>query len=214
MTTTNTIKIIAVEDKMYKATNTTTRMTMNGETMGQPLKFDSEVKEDMDGQMGQMLGSSINKPMEVSIDKADGKVTELAVEKAEGTMGDMMGAESNSTESAFFVIPAGKKVGDKWTLTTEGGGIKIIKNYELQSVKDNFTTVAISSTNKGTTTKEANGMSMEMTMDGKANGTFIVDTKTGLVKQLSMDHETTGSMEMMGQSIPLNNKSKITVTFE
>jgi hypothetical protein len=214
ITTTNLIKVTAVEDKVYKATNTNTRMVMDGEMMGQSMKFDSDKKEDMDGQMGQMLGASVNKPTEISIDKKDGKVTETeATEKKEGMMASMGGA-TNAAEVAFFVIPSEKKVGDKWTVTSDNEGIKTVKNYELQGLKDNTATLLILSTNKGTTTKEANGMSMEMTIDTKSNGKMLVDISTGLVKQITMDDETTGSMEAMGQSIPLNKKSKTTVTFE
>jgi hypothetical protein len=214
ITTSNTIKITGVEDKIYKATNTVTRMIMDGEMMGQSMKFDSDKKEDMDGQIGQMLGASVNKPSEIIIDRDNGKVTENAAEeKKEGMMGGM-GGESNIGGSAFFVVPAGKKAGDKWTVTLDDGGIKSIKNYELQSLKENIATINVSSSNKGTTTKEANGMSMEMTIDTKATGTMMVDTNTGLLKQINMDDVTIGSMEVMGQSIPLNKKSKTTVSFE
>jgi hypothetical protein len=214
ITTTNSIKITTVEDKAYKATNTTTRMVMDGELMGQSMKFDSDKKEDMDGQIGQMLGASVNKPSEIMIGKADGKVTEAkAEEKKEGMMGSMVG-ESNSADAAFFVIPAGKKIGDKWTITSDDGGIKSVKNYQLQSLKDNIVTLIVSSTSKGSTTKEANGMSMEMTIDTKSKGTMTVDTNTGLLKEVNMEDETTGSMEVMGQSIPLNKKSKTTITVE
>jgi hypothetical protein len=214
ITTTNTIKITGIEDKIYKATNTVTRIIMDGEMMGQSMKFDSDKKEDMDGQIGQMLGAAVNKPSEISINKADGKVTENAAEEKKESMMGSMGGESNSGGSAFFVVPAGKKAGDKWTVTSDDGGIKSIKNYELQSLKENIATINVSSINKGTTTKEANGMSMEMTIDTKATGTMMVDTNTGLLKQINMDDVTIGSMEVMGQSIPLNKKSKTTVSFE
>ncbi len=214
ITTINSIKITAIEDKTYKGTSTVTRMVMDGEMMGQSMKFDSDKKDDMNGQMGQMLGASINKPSDISIDKADGKITETSAEEKKESMMTSMGGESNAGGSAFFVISNNKKVGDKWTITLDNDGIKSVKNYELQSLKENMATVSISSTNKGTTTKEANGMSMEMTIDNKATGTMIVDTNTGLVKQINMNDETTGSMEMMGQSIPLNKKSKTVVTFE
>jgi Family of unknown function (DUF6263) len=214
ITTTNNIKVTAVEDKVYKAMNTVTKMLIDGEMMGQSMKFDSDKKEDMDGQIGQMLGASVNKPSEIIIDKGDGKVTEATTtEKKEGMMG-AMGGESNSADAAFFVIPTGKKIGDKWTIISDDGGIKSVKNYELQSLKDNIATLLVSSTSKGSTTKEANGMSMEMTIDTKSKGTMTVDTNTGLLKQINMEDETTGSMEVMGQSIPLNKKSKTTITVE
>jgi hypothetical protein len=214
ITTINSIKVTSIEDKAYKATNTITRMVMDGEMMGQSMKFDSDKKEDMDGQIGQMLGASVNKTSAITIDKADGKVTESAEDEKKGGMMGAVGGESYSADAAFFILSTDKKVGDKWAVNSEIEGIKSVKNYELQSLKDNIATLITSSTSKGTTTKEANGMSIEMTIDTKSTGKMLVDTSTGLVKQINSDDETTGSMEAMGQTIPLNKKSKTTVTFE
>ncbi len=216
VSTTTTLKITAVEDKMYKATSTVIKMVMDGEMMGQSMKFDSDKKEDMDSQIGQMLGGSVNKASEITIGKTDGKVTEIVggEEKQESGMGGMMGGESNAAKSVFFVIPDGKKAGDKWTVSTNEDGMKTITNYELQALKNDVATVLVSSTTIGTATKEANGMSMEMTVDTKSKGTMMLDTKNGLIKKLTTDVETTGSMDVMGQSIPLNNKSNTVMTVE
>jgi Family of unknown function (DUF6263) len=210
--TTSSIKIGTADDKSYKATTSITRMQMDGEMMGQAIKFDSDKKEDMDSQIGQMLGGTVNKTTEVSIDKTTGKLTETKKSEESG-MGGMPGS-GNTLGGIFLAIGETKKVGDKWNETTEDDGLKTIKNYELQSIKENIATVMYSSTTKGTTTKETNGMSMEMTMDKKENGTILVDLKTGVVKEMNNTSETTGSMEVMGQSIPLNNKSTTKVTVE
>ncbi|MEQ1553506.1 MAG: DUF6263 family protein [Ferruginibacter sp.] len=213
--TVNTLKITAVEEKLYKANSTLSKMQMNGEMMGQTIKFDSDNKADMDGQMGQMLGSKINTVEQISINKTDGKVEKTDAKDDENNAGAMLtGGDGNVASSAFFVIPADKKIGDKWTVTTTESDIKSIKNYELQSMKDNMATVLLSATSKGTTTKEANGMSMEMTIDSKSNGTIVVNNSTGIVKEIIINDETTGSMEVMGQTMPLNKKSRTTVTVE
>ncbi len=208
---TTTIKIVSAEDKLYKALSTVTRMTMNGEMMGQPISFDSDKKDNMGSQMGKMIGGSVNKTTEITINKADGKVKEIKKDELES--GIMMKGGANST-NVFLVIPTDKKVGDKWTVTDDEEGINTVKNYEVQSLKDNLVTVLINSTSKGTTTKERNGMSIEMTIDAKINGTITVDTKLGLIKKIVTETENSGSIEVMGQSKPMNNKINTTVTVE
>jgi Family of unknown function (DUF6263) len=210
--TTTIIKVTSQDDKTYKANSTITRLVTNGEAMGQEMKFDSDKKDDMDSEMGQMMGANINKPSEISIDKADGKITELT--KKENESGGMMGTGAKGADAAFFIIPAGKKIGDKWTTNSETDGLKSIKNYEWQSTKDGIATILCNSTTKGTTTKETRGMQMEMTVDTKTTGTILSDVKTGLVKKSIQNAETTGNMEVMGQSIPLNSKMSSTITVE
>lgn len=43
-TSTNLIQITGADDKNYKATNTTTKMTLSQEGMGQTVSFDSDKK--------------------------------------------------------------------------------------------------------------------------------------------------------------------------
>ncbi len=210
-TTITTLKIDAIEDKLYKATATTLKMTMQGSMMGQDISFDSDKKEDMDSQIGQMLGGALNKPIATTIDKTTGEQKEVG-EVGEANMQSAMGGGKAS--DYFFVLPKEKKIGDKWTTSTDQGGMKTITNYELQILNSNTATISFNGTIKGSSTNEANGMSMEMTVDTKSNGSFVVDINTGIVKQNTNTVETTGTMEVMGQSIPINNKTITTMVIE
>jgi Family of unknown function (DUF6263) len=212
MTLVNTFKITAIEDKVYKATNTFTKMKMTGEMMGQTINFDSDKKEDLDSQIGQMLGSAINKSTEVTIDKKDGKVTEASVESLEKSMQAL--GETNANDNIFLVVDPSKKVGDKWTVTTDVDGIKTTKNYEFKSRNNDIVTLSFSATSKGTNSREMNGTSIESTIDNKDSGTILVNVKTSMIKEVNINSETSGSMEAMGQSIPLNGKSVTKVTIE
>jgi hypothetical protein len=206
ITTTSTLKITGADDKNYKATSTVTKMTMKSNAMGQDINFDSDKKEDMDGQMGQMMGKSVNQPTEVLISKETGDQKNVE-EKADEGMG-FMGGGSDKAGGVFYHLDPSKKVGDKWTITTDDAGIKTTKNYTLKSKNGNIAIVEVDFTAKGNTTKETMGQSMDMTIDTKGKSTMEVDTTTGIVKKNEADIDNNMVIEAMGQSIPMNNKMK------
>lgn len=213
-TSTNLIQITGADDKNYKATNTTTKMTLSQEGMGQTVSFDSDKKEDRESEVGKEMSKMLNVAAEIMIEKNSGKVTEINKKIVEveddNPMAALTGAGNKSVEAttaaAFFYIPAGKKVGDTWSDSVSENGMKGLKTFELQSVKDNIATVAVKTKSKGSISKEMQGMQMEISMDGTSLGVIIVDIKTGLVKKNTQDSDVTGTLDMMGQSIPLTIK--------
>jgi hypothetical protein len=122
--------------------------------------------------------------------------------------------ETNANDNIFLVVDPSKKVGDKWTVTTDVDGIKTTKNYEFKSRNNDIVTLSFSATSKGTNSREMNGTSIESTIDNKDSGTILVNVKTSMIKEVNINSETSGSMEAMGQSIPLNGKSVTKVTIE
>lgn len=212
--TTTSIKIESLEKDLYKGSNTVTRMTMSGSMMGQEISFDSDKKEDMDGQMGQMLGAQVNKASNFTLDKNTGVFKTIKEESDGGGIGEMMSGGASSTTSIFYPAVIGKKLGDKWTENTEADGIKTINNYEVKSINGNVITVSLSGTTKGTTTKEMNGQSGEIALDIKTNSTISIDALTGIMKQITTEIEGTTNMDMGGQSMAISNKSKITTMVE
>jgi hypothetical protein len=215
--TTTVVNITGADEKKYLANSTITRMTVKGDNMMGEINFDSDKKEDRTTDMGEMLSVGLDKKVEMEIAKEDGKITKTSVDKNSedkeaggGGLRSMSGDKKSAeviASSAFFIIPADKKVGDKWTVNSAEGDIKIVKNYELKEIKDGIATVISSSTKKGTSTQEARGMTMEMTIDAKGSGTILVDTKTGLVKKITSTSEMEGTMEVMGSSHPISSKS-------
>ena len=219
--TTNLIEITGVDDKNYKATHTITKMIMSQEGMGQTVNFDSDKKEDRETEVGKEMSKILDAASVITIDKNSGKVTEtnkkIIAEDSGNPMASLMGNSNSaeaSTAAAFFYIPKGKNIGDKWSDSLSEAGMKGLKNFELKSIVDNIATIAITTKSKGTISKEAQGMQFEIAMDGTGDGIIVVDTKTSLVKKSTSNNDVNGTLDMMGQSLPLAIKSTASTVFE
>ena len=220
---TNVLNITGADDKNYNATNTVTKLTMSQEGMGQSVEFDSDKKEDRESDIGKAAGKELDKPAQITIDKGTGKIIEINKKKSPedqedknpmaDIMGDTQGAEVTAA-NAFFVIPIGKKVGDKWTDSTTEAGMKGIKTYELKSINNGIADIAVKVSTKGTLTKEAQGMQFDINMTSTGDGAMLVDTKTGLVKKNDVTNDVTGTLDVMGQSMPITMKMVASSVFE
>jgi Family of unknown function (DUF6263) len=216
-TSISTLKITSTDVDKYKGVSTVTKMTVTGSMMGQDMNFDSDKKGDMDGQLGQMFGSAINKPTDISIDKTTGKQDEKKAEDEDadgGPMGGLMGGAKAGSSSIFYLLPKDKKVGDKWSETIDKDGIKVINNYEIQILTATTATILLNTTSKGSTTQDMNGQSVEVTVDSKSAGSFVVDITTGVIKQSQSETDMTTNMEVAGQSMAITNKMKVNTVVE
>src|SRR6478609_9322017 len=61
----NTVEVKDVTGDGYLFSNTINRMVIKGNAMGQEMSFDSDKKEDMDGQIGQTLKGHIGTAQEI-----------------------------------------------------------------------------------------------------------------------------------------------------
>ena len=220
-TTKNLIEIIGADAKNYNAKSTVVKMTMSQDGMGQTVNFDSDKKEDRETEVGKEMSKLLDVAAAVTIDKNTGKVTEInkkeIVADDANPMASLMGNGNSaeaSTAAAFFYIPNGKKVGDKWADSLNEAGMKGLKNFELKSIVDNVATIAITTKAKGTISKEAQGMQLEIAMNGTGDGIILVDTKTFLVKKSTLNNDVNGTLDMMGQSLPITIKSSASTVFE
>ena len=219
--TTSVIEITGVDDKNYNAKATTVKMKMVQDGMGQTVNFDSDKKEDRETEIGKEMSKMLDQAAAVTIDKNTGKVTETnkkeIVADNANPMASLMGNSNSaeaSTAAAFFYIPNGKKIGDKWSDSLNEAGMKGVKNFELKSIVDNVATIAITTKSKGTISKEAQGMQFDITMDGTGGGEIVVDTKTFLVKKSALSNDVNGTLDMMGQSLPITIKSTANTVFQ
>lgn len=213
--TTNVLHITGSDDKNFKATNTITKMTVSQEGMGQSTDFDSEKKGDMDSEIGKMMGKEINKAVDITVDKNSGKATEANPEKDteadSNPMAGMMGgmgekSAAGMTTAAFFIIPQGKKAGDKWSDSLSEEGMKGLRNYELKAIDKDEATVVMKTTSKGSITKEVQGMQMEINMNTTSESNLRTSLTTGIVKKNSTSATMEGTLDMMGQSMPITMK--------
>lgn len=219
--TTSLIEITGADDKNYNAKATTVKMKMTQDGMGQSVTFDSDKKEDRETEVGKEMSKMLDAAAVVTIDKNSGKVTEpnkkIVAEDNGNPMASLMGNSNSaeaSTTAAFFYIPNGKKVGDKWSDSLNEAGMKGVKNFELKSIVDNVATIAITTKSKGTISKEAQGMQFDITMGGTGDGEIVVDTKTFLVKKSRLSNDVNGTLDMMGQSLPITIKSTADTVFQ
>jgi hypothetical protein len=100
--------------------------------------------------------------------------------------------------------------GKTWTDSLAGDELGTVK-YTVSNVTANE--VLIDYISEGITKKKQDvggGMEMDVNLKNKTTGTITLDKKSGLLKQRTVNSEGSGTMEAMGQSIPM--KSKITGT--
>ena len=225
---TSTTGIIMVNDTdkdHYQASYKVSKMKIAMEVMGQETKFDSENPEDSNTDMGKELAGKINQSVNVSIDKITGKAVmeemETALKKEDdgkNPMEEMMNSfgpadDAAAVETAYLIIPLGKKKGDSWMDSTSKEGMKNLKTFTIKEIKDNVAIIGINELLKGSTSTEAQGMQMEITIDSKTTGDIFVNTKTALVKKRVSTMELSGTIDMMGQTIPMSSKATMTVDY-
>jgi hypothetical protein len=214
------LDIVSKTDTSYTATYTGLRMTNKNEDVG---NLDSDNKDDRESDRGQMMFNGINKAVAKTINASTGIVTdaEKKNEQTGKTQNDGNGTikvgikeAGHITDNLFLIIPADKKIGDKWTIDKKDGEIRISKTYQLKSIENGIASLAITSDISGTTTMETNGITLERTETTKGNGTITVDTKTSMVKKITMNSETEGSVNYGGNSTPISTKRTTVTTFE
>jgi len=213
-----TMKLNVVEEtpETYTINYAVAQMKMNMDGMGQNMSYDSEKPEDKDSQMGQAMGDKLKKVMTYILDKKTGKTTivKKANEEEAGAMGGMFSIsdEDQSANAAFFILPAGKKIGDSWSDSTNSKGIIAKKTYTLKSIAQNIATIDVTGTISGSKEQEANGMTMNITLNNKVTEQMMVNTDNGLVTKITNTTDGTNSMDMMGQQMEMTVKSNTVTT--
>jgi hypothetical protein len=209
--------------------HTVKRIQINFDGMGQTQSFDSDKEADRNSEMGKSAEKSLKSKYTVTVDPT-GKVTAVKTEgtsttnaKADNT--DMMGSMMSQLglglavpqvgdATEFSVLPAREvSKGESWTdsLTAD----KDAKGSVTYTVSDiTPTEVVLDYTQNGTMQKTQEAMGMEATIKttNKTTGNIIVDRKTGLLKKKTATTEAKGTIEAMGQSIPMKNKVTLVTT--
>ena len=214
-----TIKLNVVDEnaETYTLNSSIAQMKMNMDGMGQNMSYDSEKPEDKDSQMGQAMGDKLKKVDTYILDKKTGKTTIVKKEggEEEGGMGGGMFSisdEEGVPNAAFFILPAGKKIGDTWTESTVSKGITTAKTYTLKSIAQDVATIDVTGTITGTKEQEAGGMTMSITMNNKIAEQMLVNINVGLVTKTTNTTDGTNSMDMMGQQMEMTIKSSTVTT--
>ncbi len=213
---TSQIEVKDVTAKGYVFANTISHMVVKGSMMGQDMNFDSDKKEDMDGQLGQVLKDRIGTAQEIQVDK-NGKVTDTrdTSKKASAGMSDMlnMGADFSKGQAypVLIQLPAkAVKPGDSWTDSTgTPATVKMITTYTLKEITADGVVINFTGILEKSGTIEQNNMEIQMDMKGTVKGDALYETASGLLKKNTIVSDITGTLGVMGQSAPLTMKSTV-----
>jgi len=201
------------------------KLQFDFDAMGQAQTFDSEKPEDMKSEIGKSLEKSIKNKYSMSVDPT-GTIVSIKADddnpnpesNSEEMVTNMMGqfAEGLEIPKSGDIISLKIKTsgelakGKSWIDSLSGEETGTVK-YTVANVSSSE--VLIDYVSEGTTKKKqevGGGMEMDVNLKNKTTGTITLDKKSGLFKQRTVDSVGAGTMEVMGQKIPM--KSKITGT--
>ena len=222
-TTNNLVEVKEASKTSYLVANTMKRMQMNMSGV-QEVKFDSDKKEDMDSQMGEAVKDKIGKTSELVLN-SQGIITEVKNKPAKddaavagGMMGNMLGSEGGEEKeganfSALANLPVkGVKVGESWSDSVVDKDTKVFTTYTLKEIKGNDGVVSMSGNMNVNRDMEQQGMTLQISMQGTILGEYIFDVATGIIKSKKANTKATGTVEAMGQSIPMTIDTTVTST--
>jgi hypothetical protein len=205
----------------YTIGNTLTRMKVNMNAMGQSGSYNSDNKEGNSEEMAKLFDEKMNQEVDVVIDnKTATAISEKKKEKkvddsdAANPAADLMkmfadNSDEATVAGAFQIIPKGKSVGDSWADTTSANDMKTISTYTLKNLTGNEALIQSVITTAGKSKLNFQEMEFELKIGSKTIGEIVSDISTGLVSKRTNVAEITGSIQMMGQDMPISAKSTI-----
>lgn len=221
---TNLVEIRNAVATNFEVANTVKKILMSMNGMGQDVKFDSDKKEDMDGQLGQAFKGKIGVPREFTVNK-EGVITAVknksdTTEEQGGMMGGMMSgafASGMEKEGAAFNslanIPVmGVKVGQSWNDSTTDENGKAFTTYTLKEVNGGNGLVTLSGNVAISREIEQQGMTVQMEMTGTTIGEYTFDVSTGIIKTRKATTKSSGTIEVAGQSMPVSIQTDVQST--
>jgi hypothetical protein len=209
------IEVKDIKDNNFNLSNTITNIKMNMSMMGRDINFDSDKKEDMDGEMGSSIKDYINQPKDVEIDNSGNVITKASTDSAtEPSLAKQLNFEASGygADMAFLALPKDIKVGTTWTDKTDNKGIDKSTTYIIKSITGNIASVTFSGTIASDMKMEQQGMEVSTKTTGKFSGEETVDTKTGVVQTNNSTSEASGTVTAMGQDFPTSTKITSTTT--
>jgi Family of unknown function (DUF6263) len=222
---TSSLEVKKAEGKEYQLSSTTDRIVMSMSMMGRDMNYDSDKKEDQQGEMGQAMGNVTGKPTSFVVNEY-GKIKEGSIVKStspekEAPGGNMMLGmmnmdEANETSQAInlFTSDAEIKVGDSFTdsSTSAHGKDKKSTTYTLAEIKDGAAKFTITGTAAVSNEMEMQGMQTVSNTNTKTTGEMWVNVTTGLLSKKTLNMTITGTIEVAGMSIPLSGTNTVTIS--
>lgn len=221
----------------YKITNATTdnatlhhevnRFSFNFDGMGSKQSFDSDNKKDMGSDIGKSVSDMLSKTYDIIVD-GYGKTLLAKPEKTEFNpssdkaamimasvkeMTDIVKPPAKGTNSFFKILPDGESaVGSTWRDSVLTENERSVSLYTLSAITDSTIVIDFKTSAATTTTAEAMGMETVTKLNTLSNGQIILNRSTGILKQKTTQAESSGTTEIMNNSLPITAKSTIVQT--
>ena len=219
--TINTLGVKNSTDKNYTISNTLTKLKVNMNMMGQANDYDSENKEGNNADMAKIFDERLNKPVDIDIDNTTGVAImdkkQVAKKDADESnpADDLMKIFSDNSNGAivsgaFEMIPSGKSIGDSWSDTTVAKDMKVLRTYTLKSITGNEAVIKSDIISTAVNKLNFQEMEFDIKSETKTIGEIITDISTGLVKKRTSTADINGSIQMMGQDMPISAKATST----
>lgn len=221
----NSLQVKNATDKNYTVSNTLTKLKVDMNMMGQANSYDSENKSGNSSDMAKIFDERLNKTNDVDIDNNSGqplgqkKITRKKGDDEGGNPAeDLLKMFSNTSDDAivsgaFEIIPAGRSVGDKWSDSTVEKDMKTVRTYTLKSMNGNEAVIQVDVVTKAVNMVNFQEMEFEVKTNAVTTGEIITDPATGIVKKRTNSSDISGSLQMMGQDMPISAKSTSTTTY-
>ena len=199
------------------------QFSMDNAMMGSQ-SFDSDKESDMKEDLGKAFGKGLKKKYTMTVD-ARGQVLSVKQEeendkKKVSAEGDMMTGMMNQLSKGmdvpkkgdfteFHILPDHEVAkGESWT-DSLGGRTTV---YTLTELTENEAIINFTEVEKIERVQEMMGREIQVKSTDKTTGRVILDRKTGLMKERSSSFESSGEMQMMGQTIPITRTGTKTIT--
>lgn len=206
MASTYKIEVTGNEGNNYDLTNTITNVQMNVNMMGQEMNFDSDKKEDMDGQIGSAFKGLINQPKQIKLDNT-GKVLASESDSLSVVMKELnFDVAGFGSQLAFHSLPSDLKKGATWTDKNDDKANSRTTIYTVKEINGKMATITFTGTLSTENTIEQSGMELKQKTAGTYSGEEIVDVQTGIIQSNSSDTNTSGTVTVMGQDLPITTQ--------
>jgi len=216
-TVTTLVEVKNASPKEAAVASTVKRVVTSMTGMGQEMTYDTDKKDgNAPAELAKKADELVGKTNNLVVD-GKGLITssdDTAHKDADksGFMGMSGGLVNvgNKAGAVYDLIASlpekGVKVGDSWidsVVTKEG---KTVTAYKVVEVKGDEATISMDGTVTQNGQVENQGMTIDMNVQGKSKGNFIMEVATGVIKKRVAEVNATGSMEVAGQSIPFTMK--------
>jgi hypothetical protein len=195
--------------------------------MGQKRTFDSNNEKDINGPFGKPIKDLLEKKFDMIIDPSG--TTLMAIpEKIQLTENDsrmaiitnMMKDVFNLVQppqkgrSSFFKVLPESEVGkgDSWTESYDIDGGKYEAAYTLAEITDSLIIIDYTANSKTVTKAEMMGNETTTTMNNKSTGKILVDKLTGIIREKTINTESTGNTEAPFGTLPVTSRTSTIIT--